>query len=137
MLPGGGAAEIEVARQLAEHARRQTGLDQYAIAKFAEALEVVPRWGQPLAGRLRLACRGFLGGGVWGGLDQYAIAKFAEALEVVPRWVAVVWAGWDSAVCLGVLPGGWGRCAIAKFAEAFEVVARWGSVFWGAGASVK
>lgn len=44
MLAGGGAAEIEVARRLAEYGRKQTGLDQYAIAKFAEALEVVPRW---------------------------------------------------------------------------------------------
>ncbi|KAI8470953.1 MAG: chaperonin complex component [Monoraphidium minutum] len=43
MLAGGGAAEIEVARRLAEYGRKQTGLDQYAIAKFAEALEVVPR----------------------------------------------------------------------------------------------
>jgi T-complex protein 1 subunit theta len=43
MLAGGGAAEIEVARRLAEFGRKQTGLDQYAIAKFAESLEVVPR----------------------------------------------------------------------------------------------
>jgi len=42
-VPAGGAAEIEMARQLAEHARKVTGLEQYAIAKFAEALEVVPR----------------------------------------------------------------------------------------------
>ena len=42
-LPGGGAAEIELGRSLAEFGRKQTGLDQYAIAKFAEALEIVPR----------------------------------------------------------------------------------------------
>ena len=42
-LPGGGATEIELGRILAEFGRKQTGLDQYAIAKFAEALEVVPR----------------------------------------------------------------------------------------------
>lgn len=42
-LPGGGATEIELGRVLAEFGRKQTGLDQYAIAKFAEALEVVPR----------------------------------------------------------------------------------------------
>ena len=42
-LPGGGAAEIELGRTLAEFGRKQTGLDQYAIAKFAEALEIVPR----------------------------------------------------------------------------------------------
>ena len=43
MLPAGGATEIEVARQLAAWGRKETGLDQYAIAQFAEALEVVPR----------------------------------------------------------------------------------------------
>lgn len=42
-LPGGGATEAEVGRVLAEYGRKQTGLDQYAVAKFSEALEVVPR----------------------------------------------------------------------------------------------
>ena len=32
-----------MARQLAEFGRKEKGLEQYAIAKFAEALEVVPR----------------------------------------------------------------------------------------------
>lgn len=40
VLPAGGAAEMEIARQLSELARKETGLEQYAIAKFAEALEV-------------------------------------------------------------------------------------------------
>lgn len=31
---------MEIARQLSELARKETGLEQYAIAKFAEALEV-------------------------------------------------------------------------------------------------
>lgn len=35
--------EIQVAKQLREYGGKETGLDQYAIAKFAEALEVVPR----------------------------------------------------------------------------------------------
>lgn len=43
VLAGGGAAEIEVARRLAAFGRKLTGLEQYAVAKFAEALEVVPR----------------------------------------------------------------------------------------------
>ena len=43
LLPAGGAVEAELAARLGELARRETGLDQYAIAKFAEALEVVPR----------------------------------------------------------------------------------------------
>ena len=55
MLAGGGAAELEVARQLGAYGRQQTGLDQYAIAKFAEALEVVPRW---VVGGAADVCRG-------------------------------------------------------------------------------
>jgi T-complex protein 1 subunit theta len=31
------------AGQVADFGKKQTGLDQYAIARFAEALEVVPR----------------------------------------------------------------------------------------------
>jgi|TARA_B100000405_G_scaffold253918_1_gene187986 T-complex protein 1 subunit theta len=42
-LPAGGATEIELAHRLAAFGRKQTGLDQYAIEKFARALEVVPR----------------------------------------------------------------------------------------------
>eukprot|EP00210_Caulerpa_lentillifera_P006196 g5920.t1 len=42
-LPGAGACEIELGRILADYGRKQTGLDQYSIAKFAEALEIVPR----------------------------------------------------------------------------------------------
>jgi len=42
-LPAGGATEIELAARLAAYGRKQTGLDQYAIQKFAQALEIVPR----------------------------------------------------------------------------------------------
>ncbi|CBN79744.1 conserved unknown protein [Ectocarpus siliculosus] len=42
-VPGGGATEMELAHQIFKHGESQTGLDQYAIKKFAEALEVVPR----------------------------------------------------------------------------------------------
>jgi len=42
-LPAGGATEIEIARRVAEFGRKQTGLEQYAIIKYAEAFEVVPR----------------------------------------------------------------------------------------------
>jgi len=42
-VPGAGAADIELARQLAVVGARTPGLEQYAIKKFAEALEVVPR----------------------------------------------------------------------------------------------
>ncbi len=43
VVPAGGAAEVEVARLLTEWGKKQSGLEQYAINKFAEAFEVVPR----------------------------------------------------------------------------------------------
>ena len=43
VVPAGGATEMELAHRLAAFGRKQTGLDQYAIEKFARALEVVPR----------------------------------------------------------------------------------------------
>ncbi|MCO5605732.1 hypothetical protein L7F22_059916 [Adiantum nelumboides] len=43
ILPGAGATEIELARNLKEFAYKETGLDQYAIGKFGECFEVVPR----------------------------------------------------------------------------------------------
>lgn len=43
LLAGGGAAEIACAAKLADHALNTPGLEQYAIKKFAESLEVVPR----------------------------------------------------------------------------------------------
>jgi len=42
-VPGAGATEIELAARLADFAAATPGLEQYAIAKYAEALEVVPR----------------------------------------------------------------------------------------------
>ncbi|RHY31570.1 hypothetical protein DYB32_003373 [Aphanomyces invadans] len=42
-VAGGGATEIEVARQIEAFGNTTPGLDQYAIKKFAEALEIVPR----------------------------------------------------------------------------------------------
>eukprot|EP00163_Fabomonas_tropica_P028209 TRINITY_DN569_c0_g1_i1.p1 TRINITY_DN569_c0_g1~~TRINITY_DN569_c0_g1_i1.p1 ORF type:complete len:535 (+),score=215.98 TRINITY_DN569_c0_g1_i1:284-1888(+) len=42
-LAGGGASEIELARILRQLGDTCPGLDQYAVKKFAEALEVVPR----------------------------------------------------------------------------------------------
>jgi len=43
MTPGGGATEIELARQVAQWAETHPGLEQYSINKFAEALEIIPR----------------------------------------------------------------------------------------------
>eukprot|EP01042_Synura_sphagnicola_P005756 gene5756-7347_t len=43
LLPGAGAVELELCKQLKLYANETAGLDQYGIRKFAEALEVVPR----------------------------------------------------------------------------------------------
>nr|CAB3229024.1 T-complex protein 1 subunit theta-like [Phallusia mammillata] len=43
MVPGAGATEIELANQIAKFGESCPGLEQYAIKKFAQALEVVPR----------------------------------------------------------------------------------------------
>lgn len=43
ILPGAAATEIELAKKLKEFSFKETGLDQYAIAKFAESLEMVPK----------------------------------------------------------------------------------------------
>jgi T-complex protein 1 subunit theta len=43
MVPGAGAAEMELASQLSKVAATTPGLEQYALAKFAEAMEVVAR----------------------------------------------------------------------------------------------
>ena len=40
LVAGAGGAELELAHELADFGRRETGLAQYAIAKFAESLEV-------------------------------------------------------------------------------------------------
>jgi len=41
-VPGGGATEIELAHQLQQFGATVPGLDQYAVLKFAESLEVFP-----------------------------------------------------------------------------------------------
>lgn len=43
LLPGAGAVELELSKRLKAFADEDLGLDQYAIRKFAEALDVVPR----------------------------------------------------------------------------------------------
>jgi len=42
-VPGAGAAELQLAAQMSDFANKQKGLEQYAIQKYGEALEVVPR----------------------------------------------------------------------------------------------
>jgi T-complex protein 1 subunit theta len=43
LTAGGGATEIELARQVGQWGETHAGLEQYSINKFAEAREVVPR----------------------------------------------------------------------------------------------
>ncbi|CAB1333309.1 unnamed protein product [Coregonus sp. 'balchen'] len=43
LVPGAGATEIELARQITSYGETCPGLEQYAIKKFAEAFEAVPR----------------------------------------------------------------------------------------------
>jgi T-complex protein 1 subunit theta len=42
-VPGGGATEIELAKRLQSYGDSVSGLSQYAIKKYGEAFEVVPR----------------------------------------------------------------------------------------------
>lgn len=42
-VPGAGATEIELAQQLLQYADTLPGLEQYAVRKFAVALESIPR----------------------------------------------------------------------------------------------
>lgn len=42
-VPGAGATEIELAKQLASHGETIPGLAQYAIKQYAQAFEALPR----------------------------------------------------------------------------------------------
>lgn len=43
LLPGAGAVELELSKRLKQYADEDKGIDQYAIRKFADAFDVVPR----------------------------------------------------------------------------------------------
>ena len=43
LLPGGGATEIELASKLSEYARTCPGIEQYAIQRYAETFEFIPK----------------------------------------------------------------------------------------------
>ncbi|KAM7269032.1 hypothetical protein ACFE04_024529 [Oxalis oulophora] len=43
IVPGAAATKIELARRLKEFSSKETGLDHYAIAKFGESFEMVPK----------------------------------------------------------------------------------------------
>ena len=43
MVPGGGAVEMELSRQVETFSDTCEGLEQYAVKRFANALQVVPK----------------------------------------------------------------------------------------------
>jgi len=43
LVPGAGATEIHLAKKIQDYAKTQPGLDQYAIERFGQALEIIPR----------------------------------------------------------------------------------------------
>lgn len=43
MVPGAGACEINMAKKIQAYSKTQPGLDQYAIERFGQALEIIPR----------------------------------------------------------------------------------------------
>jgi len=43
LVAGAGATEIELAKEIASYGEKCPGLAQYAIQKFAESLEQLPR----------------------------------------------------------------------------------------------
>ncbi|KFM72679.1 T-complex protein 1 subunit theta, partial [Stegodyphus mimosarum] len=43
LLPGAGATEIELAKQITKYGETLPGLEQYSVKKFAEALESLPK----------------------------------------------------------------------------------------------
>ena len=43
LVPGGGAVEMELSRQVESFSETCEGLEQYAVQRFANALQVVPR----------------------------------------------------------------------------------------------
>lgn len=74
MLPAGGAPEIELCQQLQMFGRKETGLDQYAIAKFAESLEVTA-----LPEPLRHLCDACVELLTCQCMFKFALFKFADA----------------------------------------------------------
>jgi T-complex protein 1 subunit theta len=43
LCAGAGATEIHLASKIQAYAKEQPGLDQYAVEKFGQALEIIPR----------------------------------------------------------------------------------------------
>eukprot|EP00753_Platysulcus_tardus_P015460 PLAT5019.4.p2 GENE.PLAT5019.4~~PLAT5019.4.p2 ORF type:complete len:539 (-),score=319.74 PLAT5019.4:152-1768(-) len=89
-VPGAGAVELELARQLRLFAKEAAGLDMYAIESFARALEVVPRTLLENAGvdvvRKITELRALHAGG-----DKPASGVDGETGEIVDTAAAGIW----------------------------------------------
>jgi T-complex protein 1 subunit theta len=99
-LPGAGATEIELAHQLSQYADTFSGLEQYAINAFAEALEVVPQTlaenaglkAQEVVARLYAA---HASGQVNAGFDNEALepaVKDVAAANILDHYLTKFWA---------------------------------------------
>lgn len=73
---GGGACEIALSRIIMDFGKKEVGLDQYAIAKFAQALEVIPCALADTSGTLNRASR----------LCRSLLALMLQALSTKLTW---------------------------------------------------
>jgi len=85
-LPGAGATEVELAHRLQQFGATVPGLDQYAVLKFAEALEVVPKVlaensGHSYIDALTALYAAHESGGKTKGIDVEAAAVLVDALD--------------------------------------------------------
>jgi T-complex protein 1 subunit theta len=98
MVPGAGAAEMELAHRVGKLAAASPGLEQYALAKYGEALEVVARVlaensGQVAADVISALYAAHAAGNVNAGVDVEAImggsspVKDVAAAGVFDAWV--------------------------------------------------
>lgn len=98
LVPGGGATEIELARQLQTFGDSAPGLDQYAIKKYAEAFEVVPRTLADNAGINSIDIISSLYAAHQGGkttdgidIDEGVVKNMVEA-EILDPYITKYWA---------------------------------------------
>jgi len=95
---GAGAAEIEIARRLETFGNSMTGLDQYAVKKYAEAFEVIPRTLAENAGvssieSISSLYSSHLSGKIDGGINiEDGTVKSAEEMEVFDLYLTKYWA---------------------------------------------
>ena len=98
MLPGAGATEINLAKKVTDFAKTQNGLDQYAIERFGQALEVIPRTIAENAGhKAEIVIADMYskiadGSSLWGISIEDGAVKDIHELEVYDCWETKSWA---------------------------------------------